>query len=561
MATTQNLAPSSNIISIIPDLSCQMNDRHLCPNCATFLKERPSTEETSTCVVCLGVWDTRFVTRLAASVQSAVRPYVAVSGSNKNNHFSRKATTPTVILPGDIIRRYEAVCRGINQQTPKKSPQDLTHILKEFTKSSLLQCLDEIEKEWHKKEDSTDGDDDILPDVMTKSDEELGHLAVHVIVTPKRDIPRPPQANHHHGGKKHNRRKRRHFDGKTQGGDPRNNLEQRLLQEKGMELWTLNQALEKTGPPWNDKSCEQLLQSLRGEAYDIHVAVWRRPFYVRSEYTKVRRDVSQTPFFVEDDGKRRRLGISSVEEEILPALVKACGGISTQNTDPTNKATVFGMAKFHGSGREDMDVRCILPDKVPAGKNITGRPFVCEVTDAHHLPSMRELECVVQEINHLNPGEEALGEGKQSYGKNPNGVGIAPGLQYVPSSSFKNLQADTEDKVKHYGCLCWSKGRLPDTDEELRKKLGDFPVGLEQRTPIRVLHRRSNLIRNRQVLSCEVKRIDEHYFRLFISTEAGTYVKEFVHGDLGRTKPSIGSILNCKADILELDCCGIEIGT
>ena len=34
---------------------------------------------------------------------------------------------------------------------------------------------------------------------------------------------------------------------------------------------------------------------------------------------------------------------------------------------------------------------------------------------------------------------------------------------------------------------------------------------------------------------------------------AGTYIKEFVHGDLGRTVPSIGSLLNSEADILQLD--------
>ena len=48
------------------------------------------------------------------------------------------------------------------------------------------------------------------------------------------------------------------------------------------------------------------------------------------------------------------------------------------------------------------------------------------------------------------------------------------------------------------------------------------PVPLAQRTPIRVLHRRSNMIRDRNVLSCRVQRIDDHYFRLHISTDAGT---------------------------------------
>ena len=36
-------------------------------------------------------------------------------------------------------------------------------------------------------------------------------------------------------------------------------------------------------------------------------------------------------------------------------------------------------------------------------------------------------------------------------------------------------------------------------------------------------------------------------------TSAGTYVKEFVHSDLGRTTPNIGSLLNTKSDILQLD--------
>lgn len=37
--------------------------------------------------------------------------------------------------------------------------------------------------------------------------------------------------------------------------------------------------------------------------------------------------------------------------------------------------------------------------------------------------------------------------------------------------------------------------------------------------------------------------------------QAGTYIKEFVHGDDGRTNPSLGSLLGCSgpAEILELD--------
>lgn len=115
-----------------------------------------------------------------------------------------------------------------------------------------------------------------------------------------------------------------------------------------------------------------------------------------------------------------------------------------------------------------------------------------------------------------------------------------------------------KEKTKYYGCLCWSKAQLP-AEEELATLLqASFPIEVNQRTPIRVLHRRSNMIRTRKVLTCQAERIDDHYFRLHLSTEAGTYVKEFVHGDLGRTKPSISTLLGCPTDILELDCEGME---
>ncbi|KAK5985785.1 hypothetical protein GCK32_021643, partial [Trichostrongylus colubriformis] len=41
-----------------------------------------------------------------------------------------------------------------------------------------------------------------------------------------------------------------------------------------------------------------------------------------------------------------------------------------------------------------------------------------------------------------------------------------------------------------------------------------------------------------------------------IETQAGTYVKEFVHGDFGRTRPSMADLLgvsDAEVDILDLD--------
>lgn len=46
---------------------------------------------------------------------------------------------------------------------------------------------------------------------------------------------------------------------------------------------------------------------------------------------------------------------------------------------------------------------------------------------------------------------------------------------------------------------------------------------------------------------------------LDIVTQAGTYVKELVHGEFGRTAPSIAKIINMEIDIAFLDVMNIEL--
>jgi len=46
-----------------------------------------------------------------------------------------------------------------------------------------------------------------------------------------------------------------------------------------------------------------------------------------------------------------------------------------------------------------------------------------------------------------------------------------------------------------------------------------------------------------------------------VISSAGTYIKEFVHGDLGRTIPNIGSLLNSECDILQLDVMNLYVST
>ena len=83
-------------------------------------------------------------------------------------------------------------------------------------------------------------------------------------------------------------------------------------------------------------------------------------------------------------------------------------------------------------------------------------------------------------------------------------------------------------------------------------------VKLFQRTPERVAHRRADLIRTRTVFETSKPTIEtmpdgvlEVEFTL--RCESGTYVKETVHGDGGRTQPSLSSLIKAKCDVMWLD--------
>lgn len=92
-------------------------------------------------------------------------------------------------------------------------------------------------------------------------------------------------------------------------------------------------------------------------------------------------------------------------------------------------------------------------------------------------------------------------------------------------------------------------------------------LAITQKTPIRVLHRRTLSDRVRTIYKVCAEKVDpsqlveayrpfsDRLFKLNLIAEAGTYIKEFVHSDFGRTDPSLGKLLgeDCSCDILTLD--------
>jgi tRNA pseudouridine synthase 10 len=99
---------------------------------------------------------------------------------------------------------------------------------------------------------------------------------------------------------------------------------------------------------------------------------------------------------------------------------------------------------------------------------------------------------------------------------------------------------------------------LPDDDAILKILDGFNGLKLAQRTPERVSHRRADLIRKRTVYEAhspfiEINEDGEREIEFTLRCESGTYVKETVHGDSGRTQPSVAALIKAKCNVVWLD--------
>ncbi len=243
-----------------------------------------------------------------------------------------------------------------------------------------------------------------------------------------------------------------------------------------------------------------------------HVTVQVAPIYVYGRYRKLVRGIPQTRWpcrrcrgrGCETCGFTGRMYETSVEEVIAEEVMKDAEGQDHS---------------FHGMGREDIDALML-------GK---GRPFVFEV----RKPGRRSLDL-------------------PSIQKRINLSGSVEVHQLRPSSK--------EEVVTLKERMCEKSYRIQvRLDEEVPlQKVNEAVEALTaseivQRTPTRVAHRRADRERERRVLEAEVVALRGSTLELRLRTEAGTYVKEAIHGDEGRTRPSLATLLGTKAAVVELD--------
>ncbi|KAK5618466.1 hypothetical protein CRENBAI_018031 [Crenichthys baileyi] len=238
----------------------------------------------------------------------------------------------------------------------------------------------------------------------------------------------------------------------------------------------------------------------------LHMSV-----FIAGRYNKFCRSLPQTPWVI--DGERRME--SSVEELIAAPILSAF------------RADGFN---FSSSGREDVDVRTLG----------NGRPFAMELLNPHRSRFSKEEMKQLQET--INESSDKV---------------RVRDLQIVTREAMSRMKEGEEEKTKTYTALVWTQKAIEKEDITFINDIKDLT--LDQKTPLRVLHRRTLAIRQRVIHSMNARYVDSHHFYLGLKTQAGTYIKEFVHGDFGRTKPNLCQLLKTDTDILELDVESVDV--
>ncbi len=201
-----------------------------------------------------------------------------------------------------------------------------------------------------------------------------------------------------------------------------------------------------------------------------------------------------------------RLAKTSVQEIVAEPFLKLTKGTGT---------------RFHGAGREDADVLCL-----------DWREFVIEILE----PRIRKID--------LKKIKFKAADAKK--------VRVC-GLKIAKKEEI--VQVKEKKAHKTYKMIVSLEKPVESKD---LKKLNELKTSISQRTPLRVVHRRADIVRRRKVLSIKAKLLSPKTLEIEIETEAGLYVKELVTGDNGRTKPSVSGILGIGASVKELNVIGIE---
>ena len=239
-----------------------------------------------------------------------------------------------------------------------------------------------------------------------------------------------------------------------------------------------------------------------------------KSLFIYGRYKKYKRDIPQTKWFCRicrGKGCRKcsytgKMYKTSVEELVAKKTLERTEGSGES---------------FHGCGREDIDARMLG----------NGRPFILEIED----PKIRNLDLAKLEREINLYGKDKIEVTDLRFSNRDE-------IARIKEADFRKIYRvvlTTEKAI--------NKEKLKKAALTLRGKI------LSQFTPSRVARRRANITRDRKIYSCNIESVDGVMATLVIEAESGTYIKELISGDDGRTRPSISEMIGVPCKVIELD--------
>jgi tRNA pseudouridine synthase 10 len=240
--------------------------------------------------------------------------------------------------------------------------------------------------------------------------------------------------------------------------------------------------------------------------------------YVKGRYTKLRRDIPQTHWPCRDCTGKGCWRCNDTGVTYAESVEDAIG----EPAEPPFGATGHS---FHGAGREDIDALMLG----------TGRPFILELRD----PRRRAAD---------------LAELERSINAHTARSGVAVrDLRLAKKEEVAAIKEGEYEKEYLAHCLAETPLERAAVEAACASLAG---VVLEQRTPERVSHRRADLVRRRTLHAVTLEEMPESpgpRFSIRVRAESGTYIKEMVGGDEGRTVPSLSARLGVPTKVEFLD--------
>lgn len=229
------------------------------------------------------------------------------------------------------------------------------------------------------------------------------------------------------------------------------------------------------------------------------VTIQVKSVFIGGIYRKYRRDIPQTRW-----------------------IHKTGNGESIESIIGSKLADLTGCTNYylHGAGREDVDVRMLG----------NGREFVIEA----ERPRRRKIDPYLME---------------EMVNSSQNGVKIEK-LAFSDISEVRRIKDEKYSKTYHVKVGCNEPIDCEKLENSIKGMIGKV---IYQRTPLRVSGSRSDLVRKRTVLDMILDTCNESSGELEVTAESGTYIKELINGDNGRTVPSLSSVYGSDLRVIELD--------